>query len=217
MINPIRKLELSKYPGGDITQWFSENPKLYARFDMIGHNGIDIVRPHGEVMYAIEDATVVDAKDTPDGYGIHVRIVGVNKNYNGYYNEWTYGHCAKLLVKQGDTVFAGQAIALMGNTGFVVSGNTPFWQHNPYAGTHLHLGLRHVKRLKKGGWSYPGSDIRLSVVNNTNGYKGSINPVDTLWLAEDITETDAWRESALTVISLTRTFINLFKTKYPNV
>lgn len=213
LINPVRGLKLTKYPNGDITQWFGENPHLYARFELKGHNGIDIVRPHGEVMYAIEDAIVVDAKEEPDGFGKHVRIVGNIKNDRGYYHQWTYGHCSHLLVKQGDTVKAGQAIALMGNTGFVVSGATPFWNANPYAGTHLHLGLREVKRPTTGGWKYPGSDVRISVVNSSNGYKGAINPVNALWGADDPVTADVWRQSALTVISLARTVINLLKSK----
>jgi hypothetical protein len=51
----------------------------------------------------------------------------------------------------------------MGNTGFVVSGNTPYWEVNPYAGTHVHFGLR----LYKDG----------QVQNYDNGFKGSINPL----------------------------------------
>lgn len=216
LINPVRNLDISKYPSGDFTQWFGENPHLYARFDLKGHNGVDIVRPHGEVMFAIEDGTVVNAKDTPDGFGIHVRFISDRKNERGYQHEWTYGHCAKLLVKQGDKVHAGQAIALMGNTGFVVSGHTPFWSFNPYAGTHLHLGLREVKVLKSGGWSYPGSNLRFSVINGGNGYKGAIDPVPLLWRAEDQVEADVWRQMALTTISLARTLLLLLTNKKTN-
>jgi murein DD-endopeptidase MepM/ murein hydrolase activator NlpD len=68
MINPVNKLKLSYYPTGDVTQWFGENPTLYARFGLAGHNGIDIVRPHGEVMYAIEDGEVVSTEEEPTGF-----------------------------------------------------------------------------------------------------------------------------------------------------
>lgn len=211
MKEPIKKLELSVYPNGDVTQWFGENPQLYSRFELKGHNGIDLVRPHGELMYAIEDGEIVNAKDTPDGFGIHVRLISDEKNANGYYREWTYGHCSRLLVKQGDKVKEGQAIATMGNTGFVVSGNTPFWKNNPYAGTHLHLGLRYVKRPKTGGWTYPGSKVRLSVVNSNNGYKGAVDPIPELWGVKEIVEADVWRQSAMTVISLANTVLSLLK------
>lgn len=175
--SPIRFLNLNTANIGDVTQWFGENPALYARFDIKGHNGIDLVRPHGEPLYAIEDGIVVDAKNDPNGYGMHVRIVS-DANTNGRHREWTYGHNSKNYVKIGDKVKGGQHIADMGNTGFVVSNATGngFWPVNPFAGTHLHLGLREVNILKSGGWSYPGSAVSLRTLAYNNGYKGSIDP-----------------------------------------
>lgn len=211
MINPVRKLKLSYYPKGDVTQFFGENPTLYNRLGLDGHNGIDIVRPHGELMYAIEEGEIVEVKDSPEGYGRHLRIVSTAKNDKGYFREWTYGHCSKILVKQGDLVKAGQAVACMGNTGFVVSGSTPYWQNNPYAGTHLHLGLRYMKKPKTGGWFYEGSNVRLSAVNYGNGYKGAVDPLMELWECDDLPETDAWRQLALTTVSLLNTVVNLLK------
>jgi murein DD-endopeptidase MepM/ murein hydrolase activator NlpD len=171
-------MNLEMSPRGDVTQWFGENPALYAQFGINGHNGIDLVRPHGEPLFAIEDADVVDVKNDPWGYGKHIRLVSRTPDSQGLYNEWTYGHNSENYVKQGDEVQAGQHIADMGNTGFVVSNSTGngFWKVNPFAGTHLHLGLRKVKRLKTGGWTYPGSSIRLQTQNYSNGYKGSIDP-----------------------------------------
>lgn len=206
MKSPVRALKLAYSPAGDITQYFGENPQLYARFNMKGHNGIDVVRPHGEIMFAIEDGEVVEAKDTPEGYGIHLRFISDAKDEQGRYREWTYGHNWKNLVKQGDKVKAGQAIALMGNTGFVVSGPTPFWRRNPYAGTHLHLGLRYVRRTKR-GWAYPGSEVRFQVFNHDNGYHGSVDPVPLLIKAGDVKREDALREVQLTVISLANSLI----------
>lgn len=211
MINPVKGLRINKFPDGDFTQWFGENPQLYARLDLKGHNGLDIVRPHGEVMYAIEDGVIVSVKDDPKGFGKHLRLISDLPDKKGRYKEWTYGHNAKNLVKQGDHVTAGQAIALMGNTGFVVSGNTPFWKYNPFAGTHLHLGLRYMKRPKRGGWMYEGSDVRLDVYDYGNGYKGAVDPLPELWEAEDMPESTVWRESAFTVISLAKTLLNLLK------
>lgn len=213
LINPVSKLKLQKYPQGDVTQWFGENPKLYAPFKLDGHNGIDIVRPHGEMMYAIEDGEVVSTEEEPGGFGRNVRIVSDEKNINGYYNQWVYGHNSKNLVKQGDKVKAGQPVALMGNTGFVVSGATPFWASNPYAGTHVHLGLRQVKKPRTGGWSYTGSSLKISVVDSNNGFKGSIDPTPYLLKATDLSKELEWRQVALTVISLARTLKTLLTNK----
>jgi murein DD-endopeptidase MepM/ murein hydrolase activator NlpD len=213
MINPVKGLKLDKYPNGDFTQWFGENPALYAKYDIKGHNGVDIVRPHGEVMYAIEDCTVVQAKDDPAGFGRHLRLISDYPDEKGRYREWTYGHNSRNLVKQNDKVVAGQAIALMGNTGFVVSGSTPHWKYNPFAGTHLHLGLRYVKRPKRGGWAYEGSTLKIDVLDYGNGYKGAVNPVSELWEADDKPEATIWKESAFVVISLAKTLINQLKQK----
>lgn len=192
LTTPVKDLVLKIAPTGDVTQFFGENPKLYAQFGLKGHNGIDIVRPWGSAMFAIENATVVDVKYDFGGFGKHVRIVSTSRNKNGYYNEWTYGHCSSINVKVGDYVTRGQEIAKMGNSGFVVPDKTPYWKTNPYAGTHIHLGLREMTKPTKGGWTYPDSKLVLDVINYSNGFKGAIDPVPTLQaLAVEVKVTDA--------------------------
>lgn len=181
---PIDNFVLTNYSEGNVTQWFGENPTLYRRWGLEGHNGIDIVAPHGTPMYAVEDATVYAVKLNPDGYGKYVRLRTKDR-------EWTYGHCSKIRVVEGEKVKAGDHIADMGNTGFVISGSTPFWKVNPYAGTHLHLGLR----LLKNG----------VVQNYTNGYKGAVDPRPYLETAP------TKRQQMLTIISLLNTLISLLK------
>lgn len=214
LITPIKDYKHALYPEGDVTQWFGENPTLYANMGMKGHNGIDVISPHGEPLRALEDGTVLDVKEDPKGYGKHIRFISKAADTDGYFREWTYGHNSQNLVAIGDEITAGQVIALMGNTGFVVSGATPFWKNNPYAGTHLHLGLRKVKRMKKGGWSYPGSDILIQVLNYNNGYKGSIDPTPFLLYAEELLEPSTTRNLQMTVIALLRTLLNLLKQKH---
>lgn len=174
---PFKGCTFEEFPKGSVTQWFGETPKLYAPLGLKGHNGIDLVAPHGTPLLAVEDGIVLGTKEDPSGFGRNVRFLGSDKN--GVYNAWTYGHCDKVLVKPGDVISAGDVIATMGNTGFTVSSHRSdqFWGVSPTNtdGTHLHLGLRKVKRDKK-GWSYPGSDIKITVLNTDNGYKGSIDP-----------------------------------------
>lgn len=171
---PFTGCVLKEYPAGSITQYFAENPELYKRFDMKGHNGIDLVAKHGTPLVAVESGTVVEVKNTPEGYGKHLRLITKKGN------EWTYGHCDEIFVKIGDEVAEGQDIATMGNTGFVVSDGYAgtFWGLLPKGnrGTHVHLGLRKVKRTAK-GWSYPGSKIKIDVLDYGNGYKGSVDPL----------------------------------------
>jgi murein DD-endopeptidase MepM/ murein hydrolase activator NlpD len=168
------------YPKGDMTQPFGTNGALYARFGMIGHNGLDLVRPHGTPMYAIEDGICINVADERDGFGKVIRIMST-KTYNGMRREWTYAHNSKHYVQVDQRVKAGEHICDMGNTGFVVSNSTGngFWNANPYAGTHLHLGLRYLKISTK-GWSYPGSRYKIDIQDYQNGYRGAVDPTEVL-------------------------------------
>lgn len=181
MKEPIKGMRLAYYPVGDVSQFFGENPTLYKSLDMIGHSGIDVVRQWGERMYAVEDGTVVEVKSDPGGYGEHVRIVN-----NDCTHEWTYGHCSGVAAKLNQKVKAGDLIATMGNTGFVVSGDTIFWKggsnitsNTNHPGTHLHLTLRLIEKSRT-GWSYPGTSIKFHVLNYDNGFKGAVDPVPYL-------------------------------------
>lgn len=163
-----------------ISQGFGANGTLYRRWGLVGHNGIDMVAPHGTPLLAVEDCIVVDVKTDPEGYGKHIRIMS-KTHTNGLYRVWVYGHCDRILKVVGEEVKKGEVIATMGNTGFVISGDTEFWGKgdNKYGGTHLHLGLRQVT-LSEDGWSYPDSNVKIKVYNYNNGYKGAIDPAPFL-------------------------------------
>lgn len=206
---PIDNFSLLSHPAGPVTQYFGENPRLYARFGLNGHNGIDLVAPHGSPLYAVEDAEVVSINNDPSGFGRNVRILSFGK---GTCRLWTYGHCHTIGVKVGDQVKAGQQIATMGNTGFVISGPNPYWKHNPYAGTHLHLGLRLAER-DPNGWSYAGSTTRIKVFDQGNGFKGSIDPVPELAKIGVLADEKKKRAQMLTLISTLNTLIGLLKLK----
>lgn len=165
LADPVKNCKWAKYPLGDISQWFNENPELYQKYTkLVAHNGIDIVRPYGEHLFAVEDGVVTDVKDTADGYGKHIRITTAPDS-SGEAREWTYAHLSYIHVKEGETVNRGDYVANMGNTGFVVSNGTAngYWSSNPYRGTHLHLGVRNRKNGR--------------VVDYGNGYFGSYDPL----------------------------------------
>jgi murein DD-endopeptidase MepM/ murein hydrolase activator NlpD len=177
---PVKDFIPKSYPAGDVTQWHGENIPLYSKICPTadtcltgGHNGIDIVRPWGTPILAVDDGLVVEVRELSTGYGKHVRFVNKDEF------EFTNGHLSRIDVKPGDRIKAGQQIGLMGNTGFVVSGPTSFWKLNPYAGTHLHFGVRkliHVPNiLEPASLTYlPGSpDVyRCNVENYDNGCFG---------------------------------------------
>jgi murein DD-endopeptidase MepM/ murein hydrolase activator NlpD len=174
---PVKNMRWAKYPVGDVTQWMFENPAGYAHLGLSGHNGIDIVRPHGEHMFAVEDGTICAVKDDPSGYGKHIRMVSKVPDEKGYHRDWVYGHMHFIGVKDGQEVKAGQFVGTMGNTGFVVSNSTGngFWEYNPYAGTHLHFGVRPIKPMRN-GFTYTGLPGKWGAVDYDNGYKGRVDP-----------------------------------------
>jgi murein DD-endopeptidase MepM/ murein hydrolase activator NlpD len=174
---PFKDCTLEDYPQGNVTQWFGENVKLYkSRLGLAGHNGIDLVNSYGTPILAVSKQKVCEVKNSPEGYGRHVRCI--DDKY-----EYTYGHLSRLDVKIGQKIKAGQQLGLMGNSGFVVSGATPFWEFNPFAGTHLHFGIRKFKPYSGSGSyniQYQSKD-KGTILGYTNGYKGSVDPMDELW------------------------------------
>jgi murein DD-endopeptidase MepM/ murein hydrolase activator NlpD len=90
--------------------------------DQAMHQGLDFAGAPGTEVLAVADGIVSHAG--PDGgYG---RLIEITHG-NGYVTR--YAHNAKLLVKPGDTVRRGDAIALMGSTG-------------RSTGTHVHFEVR---------------------------------------------------------------------------
>lgn len=178
--NPIKGFKNRLYPQGQVSQWFGSNPEMYlAAIKTNGHNGEDIVSPHGTPLYAVESGVVCEVRTDPSGYGMHVRfLTGNPKDKTTINREWTYGHLSAIFVKIGDEIKVGQKIANMGNTGFVVSSinGGGFWVDgsNKYAGTHLHLGCREFKYDSK-GWQYNALTPKITVLNYDNGFLGSID------------------------------------------
>ena len=205
MTKPFKSFKFSPYPDGAVTQYFGENQRLYSQFGLIGHNGIDFVAPHGTPLFAVEGGKVVDVKDNPDGFGRHIRILSNKK-------EWTYGHLSYVGVTLGQELLEGDYIGNMGNTGFVVSGPTPYWQYNPFAGTHLHLGCRLIRKWDGTGqynYQYSTSD-KVEVLNYMNGYKGAVDfALDFKDVAPEGEETEYY----LTLMSVLNYFLGRYRRK----
>lgn len=89
-----------------------------------GHYGIDIASQENQVIKATLDGTVIYSSWTLDfGYTLGIQ------HDNNYFS--TYKHNATLLKKEGDYVKAGEAIAIVGESGEQVTGQ------------HLHFELWH--------------------------------------------------------------------------
>jgi murein DD-endopeptidase MepM/ murein hydrolase activator NlpD len=74
------------------------------------HPGIDVAVPIGSAVRAAGGG-VVETAGTDSAYGLFVLL----RHPDGY--ETMYGHASRLLVRKGDSVPAGQVIALSGNSG----------------------------------------------------------------------------------------------------
>jgi len=87
------------------------------------HNGIDIDVPEGTSVAAAAPGTVFNVDNDPDGIGLAVYLAHADDFYT------VYGHLSDIQVQPGDSISAGQQIALSGNTGLS-------------NGPHLHFEIR---------------------------------------------------------------------------
>ncbi len=186
LCNPVKESRLLKYPFGNIYQFFGENVALYKKaIGTDGHNGIDIVSKQGIPILATA-GEIVEVKNTPEGYGKHIRILTPAMEAGTCY-ESVFGHLDTIGVVIGEVVFNGKEIATMGNTGFVISGNTPYWGNAPAGkGVHLHFGVRECSERDTGWITTYSSGKKIYVKNFKNGFDGYINPMKFLDLPEDI-------------------------------
>lgn len=125
-----------------VTQGFGVNPRIYRRWGLPGHDGIDIYAPRNAQVYACADGEVYRVHDGTGGhpYGIHVRIAHVD----GY--RTIYGHLNRALVHSGQRVKAGDVIGLADSTG-----NS--------SGHQLHLTLKKKGATAAGHTTYPNDII----------------------------------------------------------
>lgn len=184
LANPIKGFIPKSYPDGNVTQWFGENKALYSTVCNPagcltgGHNGIDIPGPYGTPIFCVDGGIVVETLNKTTGYGTNVRVL----SDSGY--EYTYAHLSGIADScvLGQPIKAGDPIGFMGNSGFVVSGDTVFWKGgaNKYQGVHLHLGRRPVKRWEgTGQWtvtymSGTPQEIRGNIIGYDNGTFGCV-------------------------------------------
>lgn len=116
-----------------LTQGFGERPEVYKKLDLPGHNGIDWGIPLGTPILAVDDGTVVLAKDDPKGFGLHVKL-------DHRWGQSLYAHFSRIDVKLNQSVSSGGQLGLSGSTGFS-------------SGPHLHFGMRVKPYSQADGWN----------------------------------------------------------------
>jgi len=180
--NPLPNAKLDKWPKGNIYQFFGENIDLYMQAVGIrGHNGIDIATFEGDTIVAAHDGIIVKAFQQAGGYGKQVHIVG-DKDENGIMIHTIYAHLKDISVVEKQRVSTGQSIGTEGNTGFVISGGTAYWNTAPAGkGVHLHFGVSYFVDLKPNTYQYSfGNEFVYSVLDGFNGVGGYIDPMKLL-------------------------------------
>lgn len=85
--------------------------KFRGELEGAPHDGIDIPAPRGSRIYAPADARVTYAGTKFRGYGKMIVLEHSSRLAT------IFGHCQKLLVKEGEFVRKGALIGLVGNTG----------------------------------------------------------------------------------------------------
>jgi len=154
--NPLKGSKLTYHTeGGNITQFFGENPELYAKAipgypAKMGHNGIDIAMPYGTPVCAAHDGTILGIAESNALGGNQIYLHSFDFLDGGItYKVITgYAHLSKIKVIIGQKVKCGDIIGEEGNSGFVISTATPYWDNtNPTAGAHLHFSLSFNKKI----------------------------------------------------------------------
>ena len=112
-----------------ITQHFGENPDVYKKFGLKGHDGIDLKTRYIDSplahrpVRAAHDGVVQQVRHDKDGYGTHIRLFQEGLGLT------IYGHLSSVIVNPGQAIKQGQIIGVTGNTGFS-------------SGPHLHFEFR---------------------------------------------------------------------------
>jgi murein DD-endopeptidase MepM/ murein hydrolase activator NlpD len=152
------------------TQVFGADYQTYhARYNLQGHNGIDLGCPTNTPVIAAAPGNVykvgLEELGTFDttGFGRYVKLVH-GDSATGFYKT-IYAHLNDVAVKVGDRVVKGQLIGHSNNTGFS-------------SGPHLHFGIAPCNAQ--------GIDLQPN-----NGFSGYINPTDTTLVKWEITNPSA--------------------------
>lgn len=129
MIIPLKK----SYP---ITQIFNDKRyrNSYAKFGLLGHNGVDYGTPEGTEIIAPHDGKIVENIFDSSGYGNYIKIEN-DKEFS------VLAHFKTLSpLKVGTSVKQGDLVGVSGNTG-----NS--------TGPHLHWGYCYKPRNKDNGFN----------------------------------------------------------------
>ncbi|BFM26149.1 hypothetical protein CHE218_31910 [Microbacterium sp. che218] len=133
-------------PGSGEVRWPLTSYKLgRGLWDSGYHQGVDLLAPQGQPIFAAAAGVVKVSQESYGGYGVAIVIEHV---INGQKVSTTYGHMTygTRQVQAGQTVAAGQVIGLVGSTGSSTANHLHFEVHingsvvDPYAWLQQNAG-----------------------------------------------------------------------------
>lgn len=128
---------------------------LYAASNMKGHNGIDMIAPHGVPVYASHDGWVEEVQsESARGLGLGI-VTNEKFEYDNYECKFKtrYWHLLNFNVGYDDVVKAGDLIGWADNTGYS-------------SASHLHFELKPVTTDSRG---------RYINILQDNGFHGGVD------------------------------------------
>lgn len=131
-----------------LTQDFTGRPEYYVKYGLKSHGGLDFGPNGNETIYAPFSGKVKVLNQGEAGYGLHVKVRDGEK-------ECVLAHLSEVFIKDGQAIYMGDKIGLMGNTGDSTA-------------KHLHFGLRFTKN--------EGPLWSREVLNYDNGWHGYVDP-----------------------------------------
>ena len=111
---------------------------LYAKYGLVGHNGIDVVTEDGKIYSPVEGVPVYLAPDYSDGYGAYIKLQAY-----GFYHYFCHLDIWSDELKVGRLVEKGQYLGQMGGSSLGV---------RFYFGAHLHYGVKPTKWEEDNGY-----------------------------------------------------------------
>jgi murein DD-endopeptidase MepM/ murein hydrolase activator NlpD len=126
-----------------ITTYYGSSHTGIDYYSYSGYDS-DIKAANNGTVYAVNTGCVAGNTSCNGGRGNYMII---NHNNGNYYT--LYMHLHNVYVNVGDVVSAGDVIASMGNTGYVIPTPTTY---NPYGGTHLHFEV-YIGIPDRGGYT----------------------------------------------------------------
>ena len=109
-----------------VSQYFGQNPALYKRFGLAGHNGIDFAMPSLTPILPGVDGVVLRVGFDDNGFGHFLQVWDKKQKI-----VCIYAHLSFVIVKAGALVNRYQVVGFSGSSGYS-------------SGPHLHFGIAPV-------------------------------------------------------------------------